>query len=75
MSKIQSTLLLIGLMFFLALTAVGCAQTGADSMGTTDTMEKGMKSMPDDKIDNSMDTMETDSMDKGMEKKMQDTMK
>ena len=79
MSKIQSALLVIGLMFFLALTAVGCAQTGADTMGTTDTMETGMKSMSDDKMDNSMDkpmeTMEADTMDKGMEKNMQDTMK
>jgi len=83
MNKIQSALLVVGLMFFLALTAVGCAHTGADTMGTTDTMETGMKNMSDDTMDKGMDkpmdTMNTDTMidnmDKGMEKNMQDTMK
>ncbi len=78
MNKIKSPLLVASLMFFIALTAVGCAQTST-TMGTSstmgaDTMETGMKSMPDDKMDQSMDkTMDEDTMDKGMEKPM-DTM-
>ena len=71
-----------GLMFFIALTAVACAQTGSDTMGASntmgaETMETGMKSMTDDKMDKgmekSMETMEAGAMKAGMEKPM-DTM-
>ena len=66
-------------MFFLAMTSVSCAQKGADTMGTTNTMEAGMKSASDDKMKNSMDkpmdTMDEGTMDKSMDKNMRDTMK
>ena len=74
MKKVKSTLLMVSLVFF-ALTVVGCAQTGPDTMGTSN-MES---SISDDTMDNSMnkgmDTMDAEKMDESMEKDMKDNMK
>ena len=62
MKKVRSTLLMIILMFFLILTATGCAQTGSDTMSKSS-------------MDKAMDTMNTETMDGNMDKNMQNGMK
>jgi len=83
MKKIKLTILAATMLFFFALIAVGCAQTGSDSMMNTSNMDSGMSSdtmdnnmdkdmdtMGTEKMEESMDTMDTEKMDKNM-----DTMK
>ena len=75
MKKINLTILAATLMFFFTL-AVGCAQTGTDTMGAGN-MESSMESMSGDTMDKStnkdMDKMDGGNMDKDIDKGM-DTM-
>jgi hypothetical protein len=82
MKRIKVTFLMFSLMCFLALTAVGCVQTGSGNMGgeSMDTMNEGkmdssMESMSEDKMDKNMDAMEEEKMDRSMNKDMQHNMK
>ena len=72
MKKINLTILAATLMFFFTL-AVGCAQTGTDTMGAGN-MESSMESMSGDTmdkdIDKGMDTMSSEKMDESMDKDM-----
>ena len=72
MKKINLTILAATLMFFFTL-AVGCAQTGTDTIGAGN-MELNMESMSGDTmdkdIDKGMDTMSSEKMDESMDKDM-----
>ena len=72
MKKINLTILAATLMFFFTL-AVGCAQTGTDTIGAGN-MESNMESMSGDTmdkdIDKGMDTMSSEKMDESMDKDM-----
>ena len=85
MKKVMSTLLIASLMFFFALAAVGCAQTGSDTMSGSN-MDKPMESMSGDTMDKNMDkgmddkgkdmdSMDAEKMDDPMEKNMGNDMK
>ena len=78
MKKVKSTLVVASLLFIVALAAVGCAQTGSDTMETSAT-GTGTKSLSGDTMDSSMDkamdTMDAEKMDGSMEKDMQNGMK
>jgi len=78
MKKIQVTLLVVSLMSFVALTAIGCAQTGSGTIGA-DNMETSMDRMNEEKMgggmEKSMDRMGEEKMDESMKKDMQDNMK
>ena len=78
MKKVKSTLLMVSLVLFFTLTAVGCAQHGSNTM-EENSMDTSMDSMKEGKMDSdmgkSMDTMDAEKMDKSMEKNMQNNMK
>ena len=78
MKKIRSALLMVGMMFVLALAAVSCAQTGAETMSGS-SMETDMENMSGDKMDKdmdkTMDTMGEEKMDRSMGHDMQKDMK
>lgn len=79
MEKVKSALLMLCLVCFLALSAVGCVQTGSDTMGGS-SMDKQMDNMHDDSMDKNMDKASPETMDKekmggSMEKNMPHEMK
>ena len=78
MKNVRSTLLMISLIFFLILTATGCAQTGSDTM-SKGSMDKATDTMNTETMDGNMDktmnTMDAEKMDGNMEKNMRNGMK
>jgi len=73
MKKFKLTSSVISLMFFFALTVIGCAQTGPDNMDTSmDSMNEGKM---DSGMEKSMDTTGEEKMNGSMKKDMGDNMK